>query len=72
MMHIETAPKNCLSCAFSYKCNQGKTEYCTLKRFPVLNPDIGCSQHMYASEYRSMTLEEKEARREAKRHGGKR
>ena len=72
MIHIETAPKNCLSCAFSYKCNQGKTEYCTLKRFPVLNPDIGCSQHMYKSEFRSMKPEEKEAYREAKKLGGRR
>ena len=72
MIHIETAPKNCLSCAFSYKCNKGKTEYCTLKRFPILNPEIGCSRHMYSSEFSSMEPEEKEACQEADRHGGKR
>lgn len=69
---IRSCKANCLNCAFSYRCNKGKTEYCTLKRFPILNPEIGCSQHMYSSEFSSMKPEEKEAHKEAKKLGGKR
>lgn len=46
-------PKNCHTCAFQYPCNKNNGKYCTLKNFPILNPDIGCGRHMYKSEFRS-------------------
>ena len=62
-------PKNCTTCAFQHKCNKGKSLYCTLKRFPILNPEIGCSRQMFKSEFKtnftSMTAEEIQAAAEA-------
>ncbi len=46
-------PKNCTTCAFQHKCNKGKSLYCTLKRFPILNPEVGCSRQMFKSEFTS-------------------
>lgn len=56
MTKTESAPKNCYTCAFRYKCNKGKSEYCSLKQFPILNPDIGCGRHMYKSEFTSSSF----------------
>lgn len=62
-------PKNCTTCAFQYKCNKGKSMWCTLKKFVILNPEIGCSRQMFKSEYRNnktyMTVEEIAAAAEA-------
>lgn len=73
MTKNESAPKNCYTCAFRYKCNNGKSEYCSLKRFPILNPDIGCGRHMYKSEFkpdniRHIAQEELNAFEEAREH----
>lgn len=56
MTENESAPKNCYTCAFRYKCNKGKSEYCSLRRFPILNPDIGCGRHMFKSEFKSSSI----------------
>lgn len=45
-------PKNCITCSFQYPCNKGKTYYCALKRFPILNPEIGCPRHISKAEYK--------------------
>lgn len=62
-------PKNCTTCAFQYKCNKGKSMWCTLKKFVILNPEVGCSRQMFKSEFKtnitSMTAEEIEAAAEA-------
>lgn len=62
-------PKDCTTCAFQYKCNKGKSMYCTLRKFVILNPEIGCSKHMFKSEFKtnktSMTGEEIAAAAEA-------
>lgn len=62
-------PKNCMTCSFQYPCNKGKTKYCTLGRFPILNPEVGCHRHMYKSEFKSgnlyVTAEEVQAAAEA-------
>ena len=50
---MSCVPKNCNTCAFKYMVNKGVTPYCALKRFPILNPEIGCSRHMYESEFKS-------------------
>lgn len=46
-------PKNCTTCAFQHKCNKGKSMYCALKRFVILNPEVGCSRQMMKSEFES-------------------
>lgn len=72
-------PKNCTTCAFQYKCNKGKSMYCALKRFVILNPEVGCSRQMMKSEFESknstslfglnhFTAEEIQAAVEAKEH----
>jgi hypothetical protein len=33
--------------------NKGATPYCVLKRFPILNPEIGCSRQMFKSELKT-------------------
>ena len=45
--------RNCFKCAFQYKRDHGKVLYCTLKNFPILNPEIGCSRQMMKSEFKS-------------------
>lgn len=45
------APKNCTTCAFKAFC--GKTDYCTLHNQAIINLDVGCSRHMYKSEFTS-------------------
>ena len=50
---MSKTPKNCITCSFQYPCNKGKTKYCTLGRFPILNPEVGCHRHMYKSEFKS-------------------
>lgn len=66
-------PKNCMTCSFQYPCNKGKTKYCTLGRFPILNPEVGCHRHMYKSEFKSdnphITAEEIQAAKEAELGG---
>lgn len=68
----EAPPKNCFTCAFQYPCNKNNGKYCTLKNFPILNPDIGCSRQMYKTEFKSnskyITDEEKQAAKVAKEH----
>lgn len=62
--------RNCFKCAFQYKRSHGKVLYCTLKNFPILNPEIGCSRQMMKSEFKSknrfVTAEEIQAATEAK------
>lgn len=45
------APKNCTTCAFKAFC--GKADYCTLHNQAIINLDVGCSRHMYKSEFTS-------------------
>lgn len=72
-MKTDNIPKNCTTCAFQYKCNKGKSMYCSLKKFPILNPEIGCSRQMFKSEFRNnktyMTAEEIAAASEAQYEG---
>lgn len=67
-----SAPKDCTTCSFQYKCNKGKSMYCTLGNFPILNPEIGCHRHMYKSEFKSgnlyVTAKEIQAAKEAEEH----
>lgn len=62
-------PKNCTTCAFKCMVNKGATPYCALKRFPILNPEIGCSRQMTKGEFKSkncyVTAEEIAAAAEA-------
>lgn len=45
----------CFTCAFKYSVNGDKqTPYCALKRFPILNPQIGCNRHMYKHEFKNL------------------
>lgn len=73
-MTTDDIPKNCTTCAFQYKCNKGKSMWCTLKKFVILNPEVGCSRHMYRKEFENgsyscmlyITDEEIDAAAEAK------
>ena len=63
-----TSDRTCFKCAFkgmAYKT----TPYCFLKRFPILNPEIGCSRQMTKGEFKSkncyITAEEIAAAAEA-------
>ena len=38
--------RDCTNCSFNYPSGKKKIPYCTLKRFPILNPDVGCSKHI--------------------------
>lgn len=38
--------RNCFNCVFQYRRDHGKVRYCTLKNFPILNPEIGCERQM--------------------------
>lgn len=41
---MSNCKKDCNNCVFNYPNGKKKIPYCTLKRFPILNPDIGCSK----------------------------
>ena len=68
-MTTDDIPKNCTTCAFQYKCNKGKSMWCTLKKFVILNPEVGCSRRMTKGEFKSkncfITAEERQAAAEA-------
>lgn len=66
-MSKQEKPKDCTTCAFlsSYV----NIPWCTLRKMPILNLDIGCSKQMFTSEFKSgnvyVTGEEVQAAAEA-------
>lgn len=73
--NIRACEANCFTCAFKHNFGKKKTPYCALERFPILNPDIGCSRRKVKSEvksrseskfdYKCLTPEEVSAAKEA-------
>lgn len=66
---IRSCAANCHTCVF--KKSNGKTLYCVLKNFPILNPDVGCSRRMVKDDFKhtnakNVTTEELEAYIKAK------
>lgn len=54
--NIRACKANCYTCAFKYNVGKKQTLYCALKRFPILNPDIGCSRRMTKGDFTNRTL----------------
>ena len=51
--NIRACEVNCFTCAFKYNFGKKKIPYCALKRFAILNPDIGCSRRITKGELKS-------------------
>lgn len=51
--NIRACEANCFTCVFKYNFGKKQTPYCALKRFPILNPDIGCSRRITKGEFNS-------------------
>ena len=54
--NIRACEANCFTCAFKYNVGKKQTPYCALKRFPILNPEIGCSRRITKAEFKSNNL----------------
>lgn len=52
--NIRSCAANCHTCVF--KKSNGKTPYCVLKRFPILNPDVGCSRRMVRDDFKKSNI----------------
>lgn len=50
---MSNGKRDCTTCVFNYPNGKKKIPYCTLKRFPILNPDIGCSKQMTRLEFKN-------------------
>lgn len=63
----QVKPKDCTTCAFLSHCLN--VPWCTLRKMPILNTNIGCSKQMFTSEFKSgnlyVTAEEVQAAAEA-------
>ena len=51
---VRSCAANCHTCVF--KKSNGKTPYCVLKNFPILNPDIGCSRRMTRDDFKKSNI----------------
>jgi hypothetical protein len=36
--------EGCNNCTFNWPNGKKKIPYCVLKKFPILNPDVGCTK----------------------------
>ena len=54
-VNIRACKANCHTCAFKYDVGKKKIPYCSLGRYPILNPDIGCHKRMHSSEFEGVT-----------------
>lgn len=53
---VRSCAANCHTCVF--KKSNGKTPYCVLKRFPILNPDVGCSRRMVRDDFKKSNIKQ--------------